>query len=423
MFRPLRLGSFLICLVLGFLACVGDAGAGSGGGWEAAVDTIGDTVVVRTLSGSAWGDTASLEAEVSIGMLEGPDEYLIGNPRSIAVGADGEIYVLDRQVPVIRMYDRDGAFIRNVGREGGGPGEYKLPGAIAVLPDNRLLVRDPGNGRVSIYGADGEYLGQVRYPGGFNTSRRMYTDTDGFAYSMVLLNYGTAPWDWVMGIARLDLVGGIQDTIPAPTWDYEPPQITASRENSSSSDNVPFSPEDHWSFSPLGYTVGGLSTDYRIDLYRVNEPTLRIEREWTPVAVKREEAEEQRHQKTANMQRQYSGWKWNGPSVPNTKPPFTNLFVSWEGNIWVQVSQEAYPTMTEAEARDEERRTDRPQLRFAEQAAYDVFSTDGTYLGHVQTPRSFRTRPEPLVRGDNVWAVTRDELDVARVVRFRITRP
>jgi hypothetical protein len=69
MFRPLRLGSFLICLVLGFWACVGDAGAGSGGGWEAAVDTVGDTVVVRTLSGSAWGDSASLEAEVSIGML------------------------------------------------------------------------------------------------------------------------------------------------------------------------------------------------------------------------------------------------------------------------------------------------------------------------------------------------------------------
>lgn len=422
MFRPQRLGFVLLCLGFGYLACGNEDGSESGGGWEAAVDTVGDTVVVRTLSGSVWGDTAYLEEEVSIGMLEGPDEYLVGNPRSIAVGAGGEIYVLDRQVPVIRMYDRDGSFVRNIGRDGGGPGEYKLPGAIAVLSDSRLLVRDPGNGRVSIYGADGEYIEQLWYPGGFNTSRRLYTDTTGLAYSLVLLNYGTAPWDWIFGIARIDPTEGIQDTVPAPTWDYEPPQITASREGSSSSDNVPFSPEDYWTFSPLGYMVGGLSTEYRIDLFRTDEPVLRIERSWTPVPVKREEAEEQRRQKTANMQRQYSGWKWNGPGVPDTKPPFTDLFTSWEGNIWVQVSQEGYAKMTEAEARAEEERTDRPQRRFTEAAAYDVFSPDGTYLGHVQTPRSFRAHPEPLVRGDYVWAVTRDELDVARVVRFRIVR-
>jgi hypothetical protein len=28
--------------------------------------------------------------------------------------------------------------------------------------------------------------------------------------------------------------------------------------------------------------------------------------------------------------------------------------------------------------------------------------------------------PEPIVRGETAWAVTRDELDVATVVRFRI---
>ncbi|MFC1639743.1 6-bladed beta-propeller, partial [Gemmatimonadota bacterium] len=215
MFRPRRLGLVFICLGFGFSACVNDSGGGSGGGWEAAIDTVGDTVIVRTLSGSAWGDTAYLEEEVSIGMLEGPDEYLIGNPRSIAVAGGGEIYVLDRQVPVIRMYGPDGSFIRNVGHEGGGPGEYKSPGAIAVLPDNRLIVRDPGNGRVSIYSTEGEYSDQVWYPGGFNTGRRLYTDTAGFAYSMVLLNYGTAPWDWIFGLTRIDPSAGILDTIAA----------------------------------------------------------------------------------------------------------------------------------------------------------------------------------------------------------------
>jgi len=416
-------GFVALIMVAGVTACGSDNEMGSNGGWVAVVDTVADTVTVRTVSGSIWGESAELEAEVAVGMFEGPDEYLIGNPRSIAVNSEGSIFVLDRQVPIIRMYDAGGAFVRNIGREGSGPGEYKSPGAIAIMPDDRLIVRDPANGRITIYGSRGDYENQLWYPGGFNTSRRLYTDTTGLAYSLVLLNYGTAPWDWIFGLARIDLNEGILDTIPAPTWDYDPPRLTASREGSSSSDNVPFSPDDFWSFSPLGYTIGGLSTDYRVDLYRTGEPVLRIERDFTAVPVKRAEAEERRRDKTARFQRQYSGWRWNGPDIPDTKPPFTGLFASDEGNIWVQLSQEGFPTMTEAEARAEEQRTDRPQLRFRAPPAFDVFSPEGEYLGHVKPPRSFRTSPEPIVRGDTVWAVTRDELGVARIVRFRMVKP
>jgi len=142
-----------------------------------------------------------------------------------------------------------------------------------------------------------------------------------------------------------------------------------------------------------------------------------------PVPVKPEESEERRRWSTHNMRRQYSGWQWNGPGIPHTKPPFTGLVVSGEGNIWVEVSQEGRPTMTEAEAREEERRSGRPQLRYTEPTAFDVFDPQGRFLGHVRPPASFRTDPEPIIRGDTVWAVTRDELDVASVVRFRVVRP
>jgi hypothetical protein len=76
--------------------------------------------------------------------------------------------------------------------------------------------------------------------------------------------------------------------------------------------------------------------------------------------------------------------------------------------------------MTDAEAREEEARTGRRPYRYAEVSAFDVFDPDGRYLGHVRVPESFRIDPEPVVRGDHVWAVTRDELDVATVVRFRL---
>jgi len=412
------------CLLLAhsIVACSGGAGGETSNYWQAVTDTVADTITVRTISGSVWGDTAYLEPEVSIGMLEGPDEYLIGNPRSLAVSDDGVIFMLDRQVPVIRAYGPDGNHLFDVGREGGGPGEYKSPGAIALLSDGRLLVRDPANNRISIFGSDGQYLEHVRYPGGFNTGRRLYVDTSDVALSLVLMNYGTAPWDWEFGLVRVDPEHGIMDTLVVPIWDFEKAELTASRENSSSSNSVPFTADDSWTFSPLGYIVGGVSTDYRVDLFRVGQPVLRIEREWIPVPVQRDESEERRRQSTENMRRQYPGWQWNGPPIPDTKPPFRGMFVSEEGNVWVLVSQPGTPTMSEAEAREEEQRTGRPQLRFTEPAAYDVFAPDGRFLGHVSVPQSFSNSPEPIVRGGTVWAVTRDELDVASIVRFRIVR-
>jgi len=415
-----------IAVVMGAIAC---AACGSearpgriGTRWTAAVDTVGDTVVVQTLTGSVWGDTADLVPKVSIGTVEGADEYVIGDPRAIAVGRDGVIYVLDGQVPVLRAYSSDGSFLRDVGREGDGPGEYRSPDGMAVLPDGRLIVRDPPNSRITVFGPDGAYETEWPLSAGFNTSRRFYVDTAGHSYVTTLLERGMAPWDWRFGLVRYSPEGQIEDTLPAPTWDYEPARVRASNGNSSSMRPVPFTPEPAWSFSPLGYFVGGLSTDYRIDLHRSDAPVVRIERDATPVPVQPEEADERVRRITHGLRRQYGSWKWNGPGVPDVKPPFRDLFLSWEGNVWVLVSTRGVATMTPAEARDEETRTDRVPLLYSEPAAFDVFAPDGRYLGPVKVPASFRAEPEPVVRGDHVWAVTRDALDVASVVRFRIVR-
>jgi hypothetical protein len=322
------------------------------------VDTVGDTIMVRTVSGSVWGDAARLEAEVSIGALDGPDEYILGSPEGLAVAEDGTIYVLDTQVPVLRAFGADGRHLRDLGRSGAGPGEYESP------------------------------------------------DAD--------------PWNWRFALVRYSPSGEILDTVRAPTWDYDPARVTASGEGSRSVRTVPFTARTAWTFSPLGYFVGGLSTGYGIDLFRPDQSVMRLERQYSPVAVTAAEADEQRRRITQGLQRQYGGWRWNGPAVPDAKPPFKDVFVSWEGDVWVVVSTEALPVMTEAEAREEEEASGRVALRFAEPVAFDVFALDGRYLGHVRAPVSFRIDPEPVIRGDYVWAITRDELDVASVTRFRI---
>jgi hypothetical protein len=211
--------------------------------------------------------------------------------------------------------------------------------------------------------------------------------------------------------------------VPAPQWDFEPIDVVALQNGIPSINQVPFTPKVSWTYSPLGYMVGGLSTEYRIDLFRTGEPVVRIEREWSPVAVKPEEAEEQRERVTAEFVQEFGPWSWNGPPIPDTKPPFRNVFVSWEGDIWVLVSQEGRATLTDAEARREEERTDLPPQRFTEPVAFDVFAADGRFLGHVRAPLGLRERPEPIIRGDTVWGVARDAMDVATIVRYQVVRP
>ncbi|MXX72042.1 MAG: 6-bladed beta-propeller [Gemmatimonadetes bacterium] len=104
---------------------------------EIVTETIGDTMVVRTLSGSVWGTEATLVPEVAIGDLDGPEEYLFGSIRSIAVADDGTIHVLDVQAQHVRVFDSLGVYVETLGRRGEGPGEFSEAEAIAVLPDGR----------------------------------------------------------------------------------------------------------------------------------------------------------------------------------------------------------------------------------------------------------------------------------------------
>lgn len=97
--------------------------------------------------------------------------------------------------------------------------------------------------------------------------------------------------------------------------------------------------------------------------------------------------------------------------------------MSWDGDIWVLRSMESLETMTAAEAREAETRSGRPVIRFREPSSFDVFAPDGRYLGHVRIPQAFSSTPELIIRGDTVWAVNLDQMDVATIVRYQVVHP
>ena len=393
------------------IAACSDAGGGSTETWRAERDTVGDTIVIRTVAGSVWGDTARLVERLSIGVAEGTELEMLGNVRAIAVAQDGTVYVSDRVGPMLRQYAPDGRFLRIVGRSGGGPGEYARPdGGLAVLRDGRVVLRDPGNARLAIYAPDGTPAGTWRISGNLNTSRRMYTDTAGALYTLAVVDRE----EFAVGLWRFGPDGTPGDTTAAPTWAYEEAEVKAASKDNMNISNVPFSPEEHWTFSPLGYYVGGLSTRYAVDLFRPGSPVLRLERATPAVPVGDEERSVEEKGITENMRTVVPGWVWNGPGIPSTKPPFRELLASDEGNVWVVLSRPARRiAASAADGADE----------WVEDVAFDVYEPDGRYLGVVRAPDGFQFSPEPVIRGDTVWAVVQDTDGVQYVKRYEIAHP
>ena len=408
---PLPLTALTTCALA---ACATDTGS-SVAGSDTVVDTIGDTTVVRTLSGSLWGAEATLVPEVSIGELEGRDEYLFGSIGSIAVDDDLNVYVLDEQAQHVRVFDSAGVYLRTLGRRGEGPGEFDSAEAIALLPDGRLVVRDPGNQRIEVFGPGAGRTEQWGYNAGnmyFGRSP-LVTDASGRTF---LSTRDLSREGFVMHIVVFGPDGTPVDTLAEPSSDYDAPTMSAMGRSMLLRRVVPFSPEFLWTIHLSGHFLTGLSAEYRIELRR-DDGVLRIERAGDPVPVHEEERASTREFLEGSMRNTQPDWNWNGPPIPQHKPFFYELLAGRDGRIWVRLATEAYPV--ENESYDPEDPSSRPVV-WREPLRYDVFEPDGTYLGVVAPPDGFEYYKAPVFDDDHVWAVTQDELGVERVVRYGI---
>ena len=98
-----------------------EEGADTDGTWVGTITTEGNVTTVVNESGSVWDGSATLVEEASIGVENGPEEYMFGRVVGLYAN-DSEIFVLDEQKPAVRVYDYQGAHLRDLGSGGQGPG-------------------------------------------------------------------------------------------------------------------------------------------------------------------------------------------------------------------------------------------------------------------------------------------------------------
>ena len=401
-------------------ACGTDAGS-TDPGPEVVVETIGDTTLVRTVSGSVWATDATLVPEVTIGELEGAEEYLFGSISSITVDANGRVFVLDGQAGDIRVFDSEGIYVETVARRGEGPGELSNATSVAVLPDGRVLAHEAGEMLVKVVGPGPGDREHWTYPPGAIVIPVKPLRIDRSGRILVPAAGMTSNDDFVQYLYVMDSDGEVLDSLAPPASGFEPPAVEVRLRmpvagRSTAPVSVPLTARRYWTMHPNGGFLSGISTGYRIDLGR-DDGVLRIENAYEPVPTSEAEREYHRERTTRNLRRTQPDWSWNGPPVPDTKPPFTGLVAGRDGRIWVQLWTEAHPVD------NQNHNPDNPfsdPVIWESPVRYDAFEPDGTYLGALAAPDGFRVWPEPIFDGDHVWAVTRDELGVERVVRYRL---
>lgn len=121
----------------------------------------------------------------SVVTLEGA--YIGASVAGILRHSSGSFYLADGGDGLLKAYASDGRFLQEIGRHGGGPGEYEAIRNLMLAPDGSIRVLDGVLGRLSAFSPNGDFLGSTQVPVAAGMGRPAVLLTDG----RLVVNYTT----------------------------------------------------------------------------------------------------------------------------------------------------------------------------------------------------------------------------------------
>jgi sugar lactone lactonase YvrE len=372
-------------------------------------------VIVANPAEGIWSsaETWTLEEELRIGTLEGDPEYQFGQVGWLAVNSEGAIYVIDAQAQHIQAYSPDGEYLQTIGQRGAGPGELQQAGFIFVGPGDTLIVPDIANQRVNRYAPDGSSTGSFRVE---------------LEKGIPLLYKATSTGVIAEQVRPFSLPGQPAIEDPQDAIVLRQPDGTVidtvrtfpSGETFSFAGGAPefnlYSPEPVWEITDDLRLAFGVNDSYRFGLYATDgtlERMVTMPYEQQPVTDADKDAVSgwlERQWADAGVPPQALATLRNAVHFKDFFPAFNFINSGPSGTLWVQHVQkpsdlteeqlESYNLIEDSGASD-----------------WDVFDSEGRFLGVVSMPERFAPR---VFVGDKIYGVWRDELDVQYVVRLRI---
>ena len=318
-------------------------------------------IAVALLTLATAGPGVAQDGQVPRVTLSGP-EASFAEPFSSIAGlrelADGRVLISDRLEVALRIVDLTKGSLEEIGHEGSGPGEYRMPDDLFPLPGDSTLLVDFGNMRLTAIAADGTLGasqgmmhpdGFLLFPRGADAEGRLYFDLSNVmsmqpgeslpdSFAVVAFDRGTGAIDTIAQLPRPETA---QVKSGGGGFAFSGPGI------------LPFQAVNEWSVAPDGRVALAWGEEYRL-LWRSHDgaavmgPTVGYE----PVKVTQADKEAWADRMSGGSVMALSTGGGGGRSRtismprfdideldwPEVKPPFGRNAVSVtpEGEAWVQ---------------------------------------------------------------------------------------
>lgn len=342
--------------------------------WQGTMEVVeGVTRVNNPMEPMYDATVFSISEEISIGEVQGPEEYMFSDAVGLAVGDDENIFVVDAIEGYVKVYDRKGTFFKNIGKKGQGPGEMQSPQRIQITPQNELMVRDFQADRMVFFTMEGDFLRNVSTAG--------------------IRNLSTPTID-----SKGNIIGSF--SIPGNSFRTELSKFNPQLEPIFTISNVElfelpvmkaFFSQHYWVVTEYDEIYWGISTEYKIHVIDSEGVLLReISKEYTPVKITEADKKER-------LKFLFGG---------DTIPPGVKL--EWPENHWAFINMSL----------DE---SGRMFLQTFEKTSagknyfYDVFDKDGKYIVKIPLP----SKPEVWKNG-KLYTIEQDENGYQSVKRYDV---
>jgi len=319
--------------------------------------------------------TATLQQQWRVG---DQDDVLLGRITGAARDSAGRVYLLDNQLATIHVFAPDGTFLRDVGREGDGPGELSHPTQLVLFPDGRLGVSSSSPARLTLLRTDGTPAGDITLvktaEGGFSSLVGVLLRGGVLIAQCSSMQLGDGGlWHQQVTLARYDH-GGVRHTV----FDSLSLHVNLSRPRYVERDEF-FPP---WTVGPAGGVFLAPERDaYRVVRYDTTGAITRvITRAYTP----RRRSKEEKGRVGMSFVVIVDGKKQHVERVvEENDPAIARLYVTRNGDLWVLSSRG---------------QRDRRQ-GVAE--TWDVFSPSGRYREQVALACPFDFDHDRIIRLDD----------------------
>jgi 6-bladed beta-propeller len=171
---------------VGVCAVLAVAAPGLAGTWSGKEITKDGAIHVMNPAAPVDGATSLAPPELWRVGGDDDEDIIFGVLRDIAIDRTGNVYLLDVQLNQVMVFDREGAFLRTIGREGEGPGEFRRPSSFFITPEGKIAVVQAMPGKIVLLNPDGTPAGEFKTPDAGDGGMRMFWAAGSAGNSVVL---------------------------------------------------------------------------------------------------------------------------------------------------------------------------------------------------------------------------------------------